>query len=68
MSLGLASVRQSLDQLTAQIALGRQQMAGEIAKLQEAEQNILHMISAPPLRPAAAPARKPVPMAPPPVR
>lgn len=66
MSLGVAAVRQSVDQLAAQLALGRQQMAGEIAKLQEAEQNILHMISAPPPRPAAAPARKPVPLTPPP--
>lgn len=66
MSLGLAAVRQSVDQLAAQLALGHQQMAGEIAKLQEAEQNILHMISAPPPRPAAAPARKPVPLTPPP--
>jgi hypothetical protein len=55
MSLGLAAVRQSVDRLAAQLAAGQQQMAGEIAKLQ-AE------ISAPPPRPAAAPARKPVPL------
>jgi hypothetical protein len=57
MSLDLAAVRQSVDQLAAQLAAGQQQMAGDIAKLQ-AE------ISAPPPRPAAAPARKPVPQTP----
>lgn len=72
MSLGLAEVRQSVEQLAAQLALGQQQMRGEIARLQEVEQSILHTISAPPPRPAAAPARKPapptplVPQAPPP--
>jgi hypothetical protein len=35
-------------------------MAGDIAKLQASEQDILNKISAPPPRPAAAPARKPV--------
>ena len=62
MSRDLAAVRQSVDQLAAQFAAGQQQMADDIAKLQ-AE------ISAPPPRPAAAPARKPVPLTqPPPVR
>ena len=62
MSLALAAVRQSVDQLAA----GQQQMAGDIAKLQEAEQDILSKISAPPPRPAAAaaPPRKPVPLTP----
>jgi hypothetical protein len=58
LSLGLGAVRQSVDQLAAQVAAGQRQMAGDIAKLQ-AE------ISPPPQRaaaaPAAAPARKPVP-------
>jgi hypothetical protein len=58
MSLGLAALRQSVDQLAA----GQQQMAGDIATAQAAEQDILHKISAPPPRPAAAPARKPVPL------
>jgi hypothetical protein len=57
MALGLAAVRQSVDQLAAQLASNQQQMAGDIAKLQ-AE------ILAPPPRPAAAPARKPVPLTP----
>jgi hypothetical protein len=60
MSLGLASVRQDVDRLAAQLASRQQQMAGDIAKLQASEQDILNKISAPPLRPAAAPARKPV--------
>ena len=61
MSLGLAAVRQSVDQLAA----GQQQMATDIAKLQADEQDILHkMTSAPLPRPAAAPARKPVPPTP----
>src|SRR4051794_12812597 len=34
MSLGVAAVRQSVDQLAAQLAAGQQQMAGDIAKLQ----------------------------------
>jgi hypothetical protein len=53
--LGLAAVRRSVDQLATQFATGQQQMADDIAKLQ-AE------ISAPPSRPAAAPARKPLPL------
>jgi hypothetical protein len=54
-------VRQSMDQLAAELTAGQRQMAGDIAKLQ-AE------ISAPP-QPAAAPARKPLPPTPaPPVR
>jgi hypothetical protein len=61
MSLGLAALRQSVDQLAA----SQEQMRGDITKLREAEQDILDKISAPPPRPAAAPARKPVPLAPP---
>ena len=58
LTLGLDALRQSVDQLAAQVAAGQRQMAGDIAKLQ-AE------ISPPPQRaaaaPAAAPARKPLP-------
>ena len=63
MSLGLAAVRQSVEQLAA----AQQQMTDEIAKLQATEQEILDKISTPP-RPAAAPApaRKSAPPAPPP--
>ena len=61
MSLGLAVLRQSVDQLAA----GQEQMTRDIAKLRAAEQDILDKISAPPPRPAAAPARKPVPVTPP---
>jgi TolA-binding protein len=61
LSLGLDAVRQSVDQLAAQVTSGQRQMAGDIAKLQ-AE------ISPPQQRaaaaPAATPARKPVPPTP----
>jgi hypothetical protein len=64
MSLGLAAVRQSVDQLVAQFTAGQEQMTRDITKLEAAEQEILHKISAPPPRQAEAPARKPVPLAP----
>jgi hypothetical protein len=66
LALGLAAVRQSVDQLTAQLAAVQQQMAGEIAKVQSDEQEILHKLSAAPPRPTAAPAHKPAPVTPPP--
>jgi hypothetical protein len=65
LALGLASVRQSVDQLAAQFAAGQQQMVDDIAKLQADEQEILHKLSAAPPRPTAAPARKPAPVTPP---
>jgi hypothetical protein len=63
MSLGLAALRQSVEQLAA----AHQQMTDEIAKLQATEQEILDKVSAPP-RPTATPtpARKSAPPAPPP--
>jgi hypothetical protein len=65
-SLGLAVVRQSVDQLAAQVAAGQEQMTRDITKLQVAEQDILHKISEPPPRPAVAPpVHKPAPVAPP---
>ena len=64
MSLGLAAVRQSIDQFAAQFAAGQEQMTRGITKLEAAEQEILHKISAPPPRPAEAPARKPMPLTP----
>ena len=58
MARDLAAVRQSVDQLAA----GQEQMARDIARLQAAEKNIRHSTSAPPpSKPAAAPARKPMP-------
>ena len=57
LSLNLAAVRQSVEQLATQVATGQQQMTGEIAKLQTSEQDILNKIATPPPRPA--PARKP---------
>ena len=61
MSLGLAAMRQSVDQLAA----GQEQTTNEITKLRAAQQEILDKISVPPPRPAAAPTHKPVPLTPP---
>jgi hypothetical protein len=66
LAFGLAAVRQSIDLLAAQLAAGQQQMGGDIAKLQADDQEILHKLSATPLRPTAAPAHKPAPVTPPP--
>ncbi len=63
MSLSLAALRQSVDQLAA----GQEQMTRDITKLRAVEQDILDKITAPPPRPAAAPARKPVPLTPSPL-
>ena len=60
MSLSLAAVQQSVDQLAA----SQEQMTRDITKLQTATQGILDKISAPPPRPAGATARKPAPLAP----
>jgi len=60
MSLSLAAVRQSVDQLAA----SQEQMTRDITKLQTATQAILDKISAPPPRPAGATARKPAPLTP----
>jgi hypothetical protein len=64
--LGLASVRQSVDQLAAQLAASQRQMGSEIAKLQADQQKITHQLSVAPPRPAAARAPKPTPVTPPP--
>ena len=60
-SISLAAMQQSIDQLTAQFVASQQQMASDIAKL---KQDILAKVSATP-RPVAAPARKPAPAVPP---
>jgi hypothetical protein len=69
----LASLRQSVDQLAAQLALGQQQVADNIAKLHADEQKILQKLSATPQKlsatspgATAAPARKPAPVTAPP--
>jgi hypothetical protein len=66
MAANLAAVRQSVDQLAAQLAAGQRQMAGDIANLQAADRDIIQKISAPPPRLTAPTARKPVPLTPPP--
>jgi hypothetical protein len=60
MSLSLAAVRQSVDELAA----SQEQMTRDITKLQTATQGILDKISAPPPRPAGATTRKPAPLTP----
>jgi hypothetical protein len=61
--IDLAALRQSVDQLAAESIAIQRQMASDIAKLQAAERDILDEISSVPApRPAAAPARKPVPL------
>ena len=79
LSISLAVMQQSINQLTAQFAAGQQQMASDMATLKQdviasqqqtasdltkLKQNILAKLSSPP-RPAA-PAPKAVPVAPPP--
>ena len=64
--INVAALRQSVDQLAVQFLASQQQMASDIAKLKAVEQDVFDKISsAPPPRPAAAPARKPVPVPPP---
>jgi hypothetical protein len=58
--LTVAAMRQSLDQ----IAAGQDQMAREIARLQNADADILAKIPAPPRQPAVPAARKPIAVAP----
>ena len=58
-SISLAAMQQSIDQLTAQFVASQQQMASDIAKL---KQDILAKLNSP--RPIAAPARKPASVAP----
>jgi hypothetical protein len=60
-SSDVAALRQNMERLATQVAMGQQQTSGDIAKLQASEQDILNKISAPPPRPAPAPARKPAP-------
>lgn len=57
MTVSLDAVRQKVEQL----AVGQQQMASDIAKLQAADEEIRHKIAAAPPKPAAAPASKPTP-------
>ncbi len=61
LSLNLAAVRQSVEQLATQVASGQQQMSDEIARLQASEHDILSKIATPPPRPAPVAARKPAP-------
>ena len=61
----LAGGQAQMTRTVGQLAAGQEQMKQDITKLQAAEQNILRKIaSAPPPRPAAAPARTPAPLTP----
>ena len=71
MAASVAAVRQSVDQLAAQLIASRQQVAGDIADLRASvaagQQQMaadIAKISALPPRPAAPPARKPLPLTP----
>jgi hypothetical protein len=60
-AVSFAAMQQRIEQLEA----GQAQTASDIARLQAAEEEIRHQIPAPAQRPAATPASKPVPTAPP---
>jgi hypothetical protein len=62
-AVSLAAMQQRIEQLDA----GQAQTASDVVKLQAAEQEIRHQISAAPQRPAA-PAGKPMPTTAPPAR
>jgi hypothetical protein len=62
-SLGLGAMRQSVDQLAAQLTAGQEQMTREITMLRAAQQEIIDKISVTP-PPAAAQTPKPVPLRP----
>jgi hypothetical protein len=66
-TLSLALVRQSVDQLAAQVAAGQEQMTRDITKLQAAVQDILHKISSP-RRARGCPVHSPCRRTAPPVR
>jgi len=60
-AVSLAAMQQKIEQLDA----GQAKTASDIATLQATDEEIRHQIAAPPQRPAAAPASKPIPTAPP---
>ena len=64
MSLGLAAMRQRIDQLSLQLATSHDQMTRDMAvKVQAAERDILDKIAAAQPRPEVTAARKPAPSA-----
>jgi hypothetical protein len=65
MTLGMAATLTTMREKIEQLAAGQQQTASDIAKLQAAEQEIRHKISAAATRPAVAAPSKPAPIAPP---
>ena len=62
MTLGLAATLNTMRERIEQVAAGQEQTAGDVAKLQAAEQEIRHKISTVAPRPAAvAPSKPPAP-------
>jgi hypothetical protein len=64
MTLGLAATLTTMRQRIEQLAAGQEQTASDVAKLQAAEQEIRHKISAVATRPVVAPPSKPATTAP----
>jgi hypothetical protein len=59
LAAAIDSVRQSVDQLAAQLAAGQRKVADDIAKLHSDQQEMVRKVSMAAARAAAAPARKP---------
>src|SRR5262249_58078233 len=64
MTLGLAATLTTMRERIEQVAAGQEQTASDVAKLQAAEQEIRHKISAIAPRPAVAAPSKPPPPVP----
>jgi hypothetical protein len=64
MTLGLAATLTTMRERIEQLTAGQQQTASDVAKLQAAEQEIRHKISAVATRPAVVAPSKPAPIAP----
>jgi hypothetical protein len=62
LALAVVSVRESIDQLAAQLAAAQQDLGDKIAKLQTHDQEILRKVSAALIRPTVAPLPKPTPV------
>ena len=65
MTLGLAATLTTMRERIEQLAAGQERTANDVAKLQTAEQEIQHKISALPARPAAAAPGRPTTTVPP---
>jgi hypothetical protein len=68
MSFSIAAMRQSVDQLAAQLTAGQERMAQEITLLRAVEQQLVDKSLVLPPRPTAAPTPKPMPPKPTPTQ